>query len=111
MVGWAPDTILIDSIEAGVSIQDYDTMSLLELAYTIVGYRQRNYNRLSYERYLAFITLQPHIKKGSLKSASELFPLPTDEEEKVEQMSVDDLKEIWKQADAKTWSNKGIVGL
>jgi hypothetical protein len=111
VIDWTPDLWLIHSLEAGVTISEYQEMSLLELAYTIVGYRQRNYTRLSYERYIAYITMQPHLKKGSLQKAEELFALPTDKEEIVEQMSIEDMKEIWKEQDAKTWAKKGIVGV
>ena len=110
MVGWAPDVMLIDSIEAGISVSEYEIMSLLDLAYAIVGYRQRNYSRLSYERYIAYITMQPHLKKGQIKEAVELFPLPTDTVVKVDQMSMDDLQEYWIAQDAKEWTQKGVLG-
>jgi hypothetical protein len=95
---------MISAIAAGVSIGDYETMDILEIAYTIVGNQERLYNKLTYQRYMAWVQMKPHIKENTLKAPEELFALPTDKKAKVTtNADLEKMQNDWKKADAKKW--------
>ena len=95
---------------AGVSVQDFQEMDLLEVAYTIAGYRQRLYNKLEYDRYMAWVQMKPHIKENTLKTPKELFELPTDKKSvTTTREDVEAMQKLWEKADRKKWKKVGSV--
>lgn len=97
--------MLISAVAAGVSVAEYETMDLLEIAYTIEGNKERYYNELYYLRYMTWLQMKPHIKEGSLKTAEELFGLPTDKKDIVTTRSdVEKMEELWRESDKINWA-------
>jgi len=84
-------------------VSQYDTMSFLDIAYTIVGVEENKYQDLGYARYMTWLQMKPHIKEGSLKEPSDIFKLPTDIKKPVEKKTtredVDRMMEEWNKID------------
>ena len=84
-------------------MSQYDTMSFLDIAYTIVGVEENKYQDLGYARYMTWLQMKPHIKEGSLKEPSDIFSLPTDTKKPVEKKTtredVDRMMEEWNKID------------
>lgn len=79
-------------------------MDILEIAYTIVGNKERMYNELYYQRYMAWVQMKPHIKENTLRTPQELFELPTDKKTTVTTRDdLEKIEEMWRDADAKKW--------
>ena len=96
--------MLISAISAGISVEEYDTMDILEIAYTIEGNKERMYNELYYQRYMTLIQMKPHIKENTLKTPQELFELPIDKKPEVTtRADVEKMQEMWKESDSKKW--------
>ena len=85
-------------------------MSFLDIAYTIVGMEEKNYQYLGYARYMTWLQMKPHIKEGSLKEPSDIFKLPTDTikpiEKKTTRADLDKMMEKWEELDSK--KSKGV---
>lgn len=85
-------------------------MSILEIAYTIVGNKERVYNELYYQRYMAWVQMKPHIKENTLKTPQELFMLPTDKKATVTtREDVEKMQESWRQLDSRGRKKIGKV--
>ena len=85
-------------------------MSILEIAYTIVGNKERVYNELYYQRYMAWVQMKPHIKENTLKTPQELFVLPTDKKATVTtREDVEKMQESWRQLDSRGRKKIGKV--
>ena len=85
-------------------------MSILEIAYTIVGNKERVYNELYYQRYMAWVQMKPHIKENTLKTPQELFMLPTDKKATVTtRADVEKMQESWRQLDSRGRKKIGKV--
>lgn len=96
--------MLISAISSGISVEEYDTMDILEIAYTIEGNKERMYNELYYQRYMTWIQMKPHIKENTLKTPQELFELPIDKKPEVTtRADVEKMQEMWKESDSKKW--------
>ena len=84
-------------------MSDYDTMSFLDIAYTIVGVEENKYQDLGYARYMTWLQMKPHIKEGTLKEPSDIFSLPTDIKKPVEKKTtredVERMMESWNKID------------
>jgi hypothetical protein len=84
-------------------VSQYDTMSFLDIAYTIVGVEENKYQDLGYARYMTWLQMKPHIKEGSLKDPSDIFKLPTDIKKPVEKKTtredIDRMMEEWNKID------------
>ena len=84
-------------------MSQYDEMSFLDIAYTIVGVEENKYQDLGYARYMTWLQMKPHIKEGSLKEPSDIFKLPTDIKKPVEKKTtredVDRMMEEWNKID------------
>ncbi len=87
-------------------------MDLLEIAYTIEGSKEKDYNELYYLRYMTWLQMKPHTKEGSLKTAEELFLLPTDKKaQKTTRADVEKMEELWKEADKINWAEGKRIAL
>ena len=85
-------------------------MSILEIAYTIVGNKEKVYNELYYQRYMAWVQMKPHIKENTLKTPQELFVLPTDKKATVTtREDVEKMQESWRQLDSRGRKKIGKV--
>jgi len=84
-------------------VSQYDTMSFLDIAYTIIGVEENKYQDLGYARYMTWLQMKPHIKEGSLKEPSDIFSLPTDTKKPVEKKTtredVERMMESWNKID------------
>ena len=102
--------LLIDCIEAGVAVDEFDIMCVMDKAYSIVGYAQRQASIHYHNRNILFLNMVSRIGDKKLKQPSQLFASIYDKKpDQLPQLTSDELNELFAVREKKQWIHRGSI--